>query len=379
MVKTGIDRIFDYLDLFEGKRIGLITNPTGVNKDLVSTIDILNEYTNLVALFSPEHGIRGDIQAGVKLDSYKDPKTGIMVYSLYGENRSPSKEMMDKIDILVFDIQDVGARYYTYLYTMSYALIACKKYNKLMVILDRPNPVDSIHVEGNILNLEYRSFVGYYPIPIRYALTIGELAILFNKEFKINAGLKVIEMEGYKREMTYLDTGLYWIMPSPNIPTPSTAYAYLATCIFEGTNLSEGRGTTKPFFIIGSPYLDSEFVIKEIKKYNLDGIKFRPLYFTPKFSKYKDELCMGIELIIIDYSRFKPVKTGYILLDIIKKHHREFSYIEPFTKGGRSFIDLLSGDVLLREGKLEVREIIDRMEKDSLSFLKIKRRYHIYD
>ena len=156
MVKTGIDRIFDYLDLFEGKRIGLITNPTGVNKDLVSTIDILNEHTNLVALFSPEHGIRGDIQAGVKLDSYKDSKTGIMVYSLYGESRSPSKEMMDKIDVLVFDIQDVGARYYTYLYTMAYALMACEKYNKRVVVLDRPNPVDAMHIEGNILNLECR-------------------------------------------------------------------------------------------------------------------------------------------------------------------------------------------------------------------------------
>ncbi len=379
MVKTGIDRIFDYLDLFEGKRIGLITNPTGVNKDLVSTIDILNEHTNLVALFSPEHGIRGDIQAGVKLDSYKDSKTGIMVYSLYGESRSPSKEMMDKIDVLVFDIQDVGARYYTYLYTMAYALMACEKYNKRVVVLDRPNPVDAIHIEGNILNLECRSFVGYYPIPIRYGLTIGELAILFNKEFEIGSDLKIIEMEGYDRSMNYLDTGLDWIMPSPNIPTPLTAYAYLATCIFEGTNLSEGRGTTKPFFIIGSPYLDSEFVIEEIKKYSLAGIKFRTMYFTPKFSKYKDELCQGIELIITDYINFKPVKTGFILLDIIRKHHKEFSYIEPFTKDGHPFIDLLSGDVLLRENKLGIEEIIDKMEKDSLSFLKVKRRYHIYD
>ncbi|OQX93025.1 MAG: hypothetical protein B6I17_04665, partial [Tenericutes bacterium 4572_104] len=165
----------------------------------------------------------------------------------------------------------------------------------------------------------------------------------------------------------------------PNIPTPLTAYAYLATCIFEGTNLSEGRGTTKPFFIIGSPYLDSEFVIEEIKKYSLAGIKFRTIYFTPKFSKYKDELCQGIELIITDYINFKPVKTGFILLDIIRKHHKEFSYIEPFTKDGRPFIDLLSGDVLLRENKLGIEEIIDKMEKDSLSFLKVKRRYHIYD
>ncbi len=379
MIKTGIDRILDYQGLFKGKRIGLITNPTGVNKDLVSTIDILNEYTDLVALFSPEHGIRGNIQAGVKLDSYIDLKTGIMVYSLYGENRSPSKEMMDKLDILVFDIQDVGARYYTYLYTMSYALMACKKYNKLMVILDRPNPVDAINVEGNILNLECRSFVGYYPIPIRYGLTIGELAILFNEEFKINANLKVIEMEGYNRSMNYLDTGLDWIMPSPNIPTPLTAYAYLVTCIFEGTNLSEGRGTTKPFFIIGSPYLDSDFVIEEIKKCNLAGVKFRSMYFTPKFSKYKDELCQGIELIITDYLSFKPVSIGYILLDIIRKHHKEFSYIKPFTKGGHPFIDLLSGDVLLRENKLDIMDIINQMEKDSLSFLRIKRRYHIYD
>ena len=378
MIKLGIDLIDKYLNLFIGKKVGLITNPTGVNSKLVSTIDILNEKTDLIALFSPEHGVRGNIQAGVRISDYIDEKTGINVYSLYGKNRSPSKEIMEKIDILVFDIQDVGARFYTYIYTMAYAMMACAENNKPMVVFDRPNPVNAEDVEGNILNIEYRSFVGYYPIPQRYGLTIGELAELFNKEFKINANLTVVKMESYNRQMKYGETGLHWIMPSPNIPYPTTAFPYLATCIFEGTNLSEGRGTTKPFNIIGSPYLDSEWVIKEIEKYKLDGVIFRTLFFNPSFSKFKGELCNGIELIITDESKFKPVKTGYILLDLIRKHHKDFDYIPPFKKGSHHFIDFITGDSYIRKGILSIEDILKIIEKDTLAFRKIKRRYHLY-
>ena len=312
VIKCGIDVIDNYLDLFDGKRVGLITNPTGVNHSLLSTIDILNEKANLVALFSPEHGVRGDLQAGVQLDDYVDSKTGIKVYSLYGKNKKPSKEMMDQVDVLVFDIQGVGARFYTYIYTMAYAMMACAEEGKLMVVLDRPNPVNGIDVEGNILNLEYRSFVGYYPITQRHGLTIGELACLFNDEFDIHANLKVVKMEGYQRSMEYKDTGLHWILPSPNIPTPETTLYYLSTCIFEGTNMSEGRGTTKPFQIIGSPYLDVEKVLQELSKWKIKGVEYRQLYFTPIFSKHKGELCNGIELFITDKKEFLPVQFGYI-------------------------------------------------------------------
>ncbi len=379
MVKTGIDLIDKYRFIFTGKRVGLITNPTGVNSELKSTIDILYEETDLVALFSPEHGVRGDLQAGVKADDYIDDLTGVKVYSLYGKTKKPSKEMMEQIDVLAFDIQDVGARFYTFLYTMAYALMACKEYGKTFVIFDRPNPVNASEVEGNILDIKFRSFVGYYPLPQRYGLTIGELAKLFNEEFEINADLRVIKMENYHREMDYEKTGLKYIFPSPNIPTKETCYAYLATCIFEGTNISEGRGTTRPFHIIGSPFIDVDWLLKEIEKQEIPGVKFRKLYFTPTFSKHQNNLCKGIELFITDILAFKPVITGFILLDLIRKRHIEFDFLPPYTKGGHPFIDLLVGDSFIRENTYSIEEIKEIFNKDSESFKLMKRRYHLYD
>ncbi|MFP4478043.1 MAG: exo-beta-N-acetylmuramidase NamZ domain-containing protein [Candidatus Izemoplasmatales bacterium] len=379
MVKLGIDLINKHKHLFKNKRLGLITNPTGVNSDLVSTIDILNKETNLVALFSPEHGVRGDLQAGVKAEDYIDDITGIKVYSLYGKSKKPTKEMMDNIDLLAFDIQDVGARFYTYLYTMAYAMMACKEHQVPMIVFDRPNPVNASTVEGNILNTDFRSFVGYYPIPQRYGLTIGELAKMFNEDFNINADLKVIEMENYHRDMDYFDTGLPFIFPSPNIPTVESCYAYLSTCIFEGTNLSEGRGTTKPFQIIGSPYLDTDWLIETLDKYNLSGVKFRKLYFTPTFSKNKDNLCKGIELIITNKGTFQPVITGFILLNLIRNHHDQFEFLPSFSKDGHPFLDLLVGEDFLRKNQYTIDELIDLINKDSNKFKDLKRRYHLYD
>ncbi len=379
MVKTGIDLIDKYRSLFTGKRVGLITNPTGVNSELKSTIDILYEETKLVALFSPEHGVRGDLQAGVKADDYIDDLTGVLVYSLYGKTKKPSEEMMRQIDILAFDIQDVGARFYTFLYTMAYALMACKEYGKTFVIFDRPNPVNALEVEGNILDIKFRSFVGYYPLPQRYGLTIGELALLFNEEFGINADLEVIKMENYHREMDYEKTGLKYIFPSPNIPTKETCYAYLATCIFEGTNISEGRGTTRPFHIIGSPFMDVDWLLGEIAEKEILGVKFRKVYFTPTFSKHQNELCKGIELIITDVSIFKPVMTGFILLDLIRNRHPEFKFLPPYTPTGHPFIDLLVGNSDIRENKYTLKDLQEIINKDSESFKKMKRRYHLYD
>lgn len=379
MIKLGIDLIDNYDHLFKNRRVGLITNPTGLNSDLKSTIDIMDEKTNLCALFSPEHGVRGDLQAGVKAEDYIDEKTGVKVYSLYGQTKKPSKKMMDEIDVLAFDIQDVGARFYTFLYTMAYAMMACKEYGKSMVIFDRPNPVNAMTVEGNILDPKYQSFVGYYPIPQRYGLTIGELANLFNTEFGIDADISVIQMDNYKRSMDYQDTGLNFIYPSPNIPTTDTCYAYLATCIFEGTNMSEGRGTSKPFQMIGSPYLDSDWLIKALEKYSLEGVRFRKTYFTPTFSKHANVLCQGIELLIEDIRLFKPVYTGFVMLNLIKSHHQAFKFLEPYRKGGRPFIDLLVGDDFIREGTFDLDQLKDKMTEDEKKFLKMKRGYHIYD
>lgn len=379
MVKVGIEQKEAYHDLLKDKRIGLISNPTGCNFEFLSTIDILNKDYQLVALFSPEHGIRGDLQAGVKLDEYIDQKTGCKVYSLYGETKKPTKEMLDQIDVLCFDIQDVGARFYTYIYTMAYALMAASEHQKTVIVFDRPNPLGGIEVEGNILDIKYRSFVGYYPLVQRYGLTIGELALFFNEEFKIHADLHVVMMDGYHRKMHYIDTKRPFIYPSPNIPTPLTIYSYLATCIFEGTNVSEGRGTTKPFEIIGAPWIDSNQLILDLKKLNLEGVQFRPTYFTPMFSKHKDQLCSGIELYVTDIYQFKPVLTGFaILLEIRKKYH-EFNFLPPYKEGLNPMIDLLVGDSFLRDESLKFEDLKRKLEHDSDAFKMIKERYHLYD
>ncbi len=378
-IKLGIDRIDEYLDVFCNKHVGLITNPTGMNSELCSTIEILSEKTHLVSLFSPEHGVRGDLQAGVKLDTYQDEQTGCTVYSLYGKDKKPSPEMLENIDIIAFDIQDVGARYYTFLYTMAFAMQAAFENSKKFVVFDRPNPVGGIAVEGNILEETYRSFIGYYPIPQRYGLTIGELALLFNKEFSINCDLTIITMHGYQRKFIYQDLELPWLMPSPNIPTSQTTFAYLATCYFEGTNVSEGRGTTKPFQIFGAPWLDTQQLIDELHACHLVGVRFRKIYFTPSFSKYKDVLCHGVELIIDDYLMFEPVKTGMTIIYIMSALFTEFEFIKPYKDGMHPMIDFLNGDVFLREHQITLSDIYHKLEKDREIFQKLKGKYHLYD
>lgn len=379
MIKLGIEQIGLYRSLFEGKRVGLITNPTGVNQQFKSTIDILHEVSTLVALFSPEHGVRGNVQAGVKLDPYIDKETNAMVYSLYGETRKPTEAMMSDIDILCFDIQDVGARFYTYIYTMAFALEACKTYGKKMVVFDRPNPLGGVVVEGNLLDLNFRSFVGYYPIPQRYGLTIGELANYFNDLGDIHADLTVIPMAGYHRSMHFKDTQVPFVLPSPNIPTPETIYAYMATCYFEGTNLSEGRGTTKPFQIFGAPWFNSKAVLEALKPFDLKGVAFRKHFFTPTFSKHVDVLCEGLELYVTDVDTFEPVKTGVILIHVIEQLHKEFSFIRPPKTSQNLFFNLLMGGDFIEKKTLTLAEILAKMKSDSQQFTTMKERYHLYD
>ncbi|MCK9235447.1 MAG: DUF1343 domain-containing protein [Acholeplasmataceae bacterium] len=378
MFKVGIENLDQHLALFNHKRVGLITNPTGVDRNLKSTIDILQEQTTLAVLFAPEHGVRGDLQAGVRLDNYVDEKTGVMVYSLYGQNKKPTKEMLAGVDLLCFDIQDVGARYYTYLYTMAYAMMAAKENNIPFVVFDRPNPVNGITVEGTILDLEYRSFVGYYPLVQRYGLTIGELAVLFNELYEINCDLTVVKMTGYDRHLDYDALGFPWILPSPNLPTVESTYHYLATCYYEGTNVSEGRGTTKPFSFVGAPWFNSQAVIERLNKEELKGVQFRPVYFTPTFSKHQGELCEGIELILTDKKMYEPVKTGLTLLHIVKEIHEEFAFIKPFKEGHHPMIDLLTGDNYNRL-EMPLSEKLKRLKKDTETFRTLKERYHLYE
>ncbi|MCR1809366.1 exo-beta-N-acetylmuramidase NamZ family protein [Haploplasma modicum] len=378
-MKLGIELVKNFKDIFKDKKVGLITNHTGLDQNFKSSIDILNEVTDLRALYAPEHGIRGDIQAGQKLDTYIDEKTGLTVFSLYGATKKPTDEMLKDIDVLCFDIQDVGARYYTYIYTMAYSMIAAKENNKEFVVFDRPNPLGGKKIEGNMLDLEYRSFIGYYPMLQRHGLTIGELAKMFNEEYGIGVKLHVVKMEGWRRDQEFDDLDLSYVLPSPNLPTVDSVYNYLATCIFEGTNLSEGRGTTKPFSFIGAPWLKNTLIIEELRKLDIKGVAFREVYFTPTFSKHKDVLCKGIELLIKDKAAYEPVILSMILLKLVRKHHEEFDFIKPYTPNGHPFINLLVGDNFIKEDSLNILEIKEKFNKDQKIFKAIKEKYELYD
>lgn len=378
-IKNGIDVIDRNGRLFEGKRLGLVTGPSGLNKSLKSTIDILNERYDLKALYSPEHGVRGNFQAGVHIDTYVDECTGITAYSLYGENRKPSPEMLKDIDVLVMDIQDVGSRYYTYLYTMSHCMEACAENGKTFVYLDRVNPVGGVEVEGGILDTGYASFVGMHPITPRYGLTAGELAMLFNKEFGIGCELEVVRTEGWKRDMYISDTDLLWVNPSPNITSVDTAVLYNGTCLFEGTNISEGRGTTKPFETIGAPWLDPFRLADKMNGMALPGVIFRPVYFEPAFSKHKGQQCRGVQVHITDCKAVKPLELGIRLLyEIMDSDPDKFAWVPPNMEKGNYFIDLLGGGEDIRQRRCEAEGLIEKWRGESLKFKTLKEKYHIY-
>jgi len=377
-MKLGIENIDDYLHIFKDKRVGLVTNPTGVDQNFKSTIDILNEKVNLCSLFAPEHGIRGEVQAGVQLDTYTDAKTGLTVYSLYGKTKRPTKEMLADVDVICFDIQDVGCRFYTYIWTLAYLMEAADEFGKQVIVFDRPNPLGGLKVEGNILNSKFKSFVGYLEIPQRHGLTVGELAIMFKEHLNINCELDVIQMSGWKREMYFENTGLAYILPSPNLPTQESILAYLTTCIFEGTNVSEGRGTTKPFQFFGHPDLDPELFVSSFNEYKLDGCKFRPIYFTPTFSKHKGELCGGVELFVTDKDLFSPVKTSFILFEEMRKLLKSFEILPPFKTGMNLFLESLVGDDFLTKNILSLDAIMEKIDEDSHEFEMLKAKHHLY-
>ena len=385
-VKLGIDQLESHAHLFEGKRIGLLTNPTGINSNFESTIDLVHKRFDLVKLFAPEHGVRGNLQAGVTLEGYKDERTRLPVISLYGERQRPNAQMLSDIDVFAFDIQNVGSRFYTYLYTMAYIMQACAESGKECVVFDRPNPLNASTVEGNILDAAYKSFIGLYPIPQRYGLTIGECATLFNTEYGINCNLTVITMENYTRNMSFEDTGVHWIVPSPNIPTIESSFAFNATCIFEGTNVSEGRGTTKPFFFVGAPWICGAKLEEALNSHNLGGVKFRAHYFTPmkyhpKYGKHEGELCGGVELHILDREEFRPVKTGLTMLYTIRDmFSNDFEYLPSYQElGSHQMIDYNTGGAYVREGIYSLDEIINRYERESAEFERIKAKYHLYN
>lgn len=379
-VRYGIDRIAQEGRLLQGKRLGLITSPTGLNAKFESTIKLLHDDYRLTALFSPEHGVRGDRQAGAMVDAYTDPLTGVPVYSLYRrDSKRLTPEMLDKVDAIVYDIQDVGVRYYTFIYTMLYALEDCAKAGKPFIVLDRPNPLDGITVEGNILRSEFRSFVGNYPMSVRYGLTCGEVAAMANERMGWNGELHVIRCEGWERGMLFPDAGRIWVPPSMGLPRFESALLYPGTCLFEGTNVSEGRGTTAPFEIIGAPFIEAERLADAMNDLKLPGVVFRPTYFKPTFSKFQGELCGGVHVHVSDVRAVLPLETGVRMMYEIKRRYEAFEFLPPVKEGGKPFIDLLGGSDVYRHTEPDgVNALLERFREESAAFAEQKRSYHLY-
>lgn len=387
-VKAGLTKVLaNPRNYLKGYRLGVICNQASVNHKFNHIADLFfeNAEINLVALFGPQHGIRGDVQDNMVETKHKtDARTGLPVYSLYSETREPTFEMLENLDALVFDLQDVGCRVYTFIYTMANAMKSCAKFDKKFIVLDRPNPIGGIAVEGNVLEKGHESFVGQFPIPMRHGLTVGELAKLFNKEFSIGCDLEVIETDGWKREYYLDETDAPWVSPSPNMPTVDTAVVFPGTVFLEGTQISEGRGTTRPFEIVGAPFIDGYELAEMLKDFDLPGIIFRPTEFLPTFQKSAGENCGGVFLHVTDRKAFKPVITGIAVVKAIYDLYTEkfawknspYEYVFD-----RNPFDVIAGTLMLQkdlEDKKSLSEIENSWQNDLDEFKKIRNRYLIY-
>jgi uncharacterized protein YbbC (DUF1343 family) len=354
-VRTGID-LFEkkWPGRLKGARIGLLVHPASINRVFKHTVDHLSKYRKcrLSALFGPQHGIRGETQDNmIEWEGFRDKNTGMPIFSLYGQTRKPYPEMLEEIDVLAIDLQDIGARYYTFVWTMELCMQACMETKKSVVLFDRPNPIGGHITEGPILDQHYSSFVGQRPLPIRHGMTIGEMGTYLHHEYYPSLDFHVIPMDGWKRKMWFDETGLPWIMPSPNMPALDTAIVYPGMCLLEGTNISEGRGTTRPFEIFGAPFIDPDTLVNHLMKSKLPGVIFRPIYFQPTFQKHIGRLCGGAQIHISDRDKFRPFKTGVAVIKAIRDlYPRKFAWKQPpyeyeFTKMP---IDVLAGTDRLR-------------------------------
>ena len=357
-VTLGLERLLANPEKYLcGSTLGLVVNQTSLTSDGRSSTSQFCDSSpfKLKVLLAPEHGLYGVEQDMTLIANETDPLSGLPVQSLYGTNNSsltPSPALLNGIDNLIFDIQDVGSRYYTFIYTLANCMKTCAGSDIRMVVCDRPNPINGVIVEGNLVKKEFQSFVGQYPIPNRHGMTVGELAILFNEHFGIKCDLRVVPMEGWERSMWYDQTGLLWVSPSPNMPTLSTATVYPGMCLIEGTLLSEGRGTTIPFEQIGAPYINAETLAKSLNEENLPGLFFRPQYFKPQFQKWNGEICGGVQLHITDRNKIKSLSTSITMLSTIKKlYPNDFAWRTEAYEfvSDRLAIDLLYGSPSLRE------------------------------
>ena len=367
-------------------RVGVVCNPASIDRRLSHIVDQLGrDDVKLAAIFGPQHGFRSDVQDNmVETPHGTDSERRVPIYSLYSETREPTAEMLRGIDVLVIDLQDIGARIYTYIYTLANCLRACRRHGVPAIVCDRPNPIGGDDVEGALLRPGFESFVGQFPIPMRHGMTIGELARLFNEDFGISAQVDVVKMEGWTRGMYWDDTGLPWVLPSPNIPTLDSAIVYPGTVLFEGTMLSEGRGTTRPFELVGAPWIVAEKFADAMNALGLPGVRCRPAVFEPTFQKHAKQACGGCQIHVLDREAFRPVLTGVALIDLFRRSDRaRFAWRQPpyEYEHDKMPFDILSGSDELRrqiEAEAPMAEIAESWREDEKTFRQQRARFLLY-
>jgi len=365
-VRSGLEVLARRPALLGGRRVGLLSHQASVTRDLTHALDVLTGLrgVKLAALFAPEHGLAGAAQDLIRVGSTTEPATGLPVWSLYDRRLAPSSAMLSGIDALVVDLQDVGSRYYTFVWTTTLCMRACAKARVPVIVLDRPNPLGGLVMEGNVPDPHWPSFVGLHPLPVRHGMTIGELARYLNDQHGIHCNLTVVPMEGWRRAMCWEDTGLPWVAPSPNMPTPDTARVYPGGCLIEGTNLSEGRGTTRPFELVGAPFLDGRRLMGALARRGLPGVAFRAATFQPAFQKHRRQLCHGVQVHVTDVARFKPFATYLALIIEARRQSRRFRWRRPPYEFERKKlpIDILCGEDRIRRA-IERGTSLDRIER----------------
>ena len=387
-ILTGLDKVEQlWPKELRKARVGLLSHPASVNRKLDHAVNIFHgaKTFRLSALFGPQHGIYGQTQDNmVEWEGFLDPATGLPVYSLYGAARKPTKEMLQNIDVLALDLQDVGSRYYTFIWTLDLCMQACEAAGKPVVVLDRPNPISGSIVEGPVLDPAYASFVGLRPLTVRHGMTIGEIGAYLRDRFYPGLEYHIIPVQGWKRDQWFDQTGLPWVLPSPNMPTLDAALVYPGMCLFEGTNVSEGRGTTLPFEIFGAPFIHPDTLVAKLREFRLPGVLFRPLYFEPTFQKHKGLVCGGAQIHVTDRMKFRPFKTGVAILKAIHNTWpRDFAWKQPpyEYEDVKMPIDILAGTDRVRK-EIEAWKDLDEMEQwwkiDVRAFEKIRKNYLIY-
>ncbi len=380
MVLNGLDHLADAAPWLRGRRLGLITSTSGITRTLAPGIDAIHSQFPLTALFGPEHGVRGDHDAGATVETYTDPATGLPVYSLYRkDSQHMTPEMLDLVDTVIYDIQDIGARFYTYISTLLYVMRDCAAAGKELVVLDRINPLGG-KIEGGMLQPGFESFVGVYPLTTRYGLTPGEFARLANEEQHIGCTLHVLPVQGWRRKMLFPETGLTWMMPSPAIPHFETALLYPGVCLAEATNLSEGRGTSAPFELIGAPFINGAALTTRMNALKLPGVAFTAAYFTPSASKHTNQRCEGVHIHLTDTKAFDTIRTGTALLYAIREmYSAAFALRQPENEHALLPINRLTGSDVLAGEWPDFDALMTRWERESAAFKARAAKAYLYE